>query len=75
MHVVEKGGLFYFIGRVRTNSGIVFFDSHQDWLEFVVIYNTWTSHVNFIEKIQLEGIKLCAIFGGTIIFSLLIGSF
>ena len=41
------------------------FDSFQYWSEFVVMYKTLISHVNVMKKVQWEGIKLCAIFGGT----------
>ena len=33
------------------------------------------SHANFMKKFQWEGIKLCAIFGGTRLFSRLSGRF
>ena len=75
MCVFVKGGIFEFIGHRCTKNWMMFCDSHQDWFYFVAMYNTQIPHVNLTKKFRWEGIKLCAIFGGTRLFSQESGSF
>ena len=69
MHVVVKGGVFEFIGCGQMNNGIVVCELRQDWFEFFAMYKTRMPHINDIKKVRWEGIEMCDIFGGTILFS------
>ena len=51
MNVVVKGGVFEFIGIVRTKNEIVLCESRQDWFEFVAMYNTQMTHANVTKKV------------------------
>ena len=65
MFVVVEGNVFEFIVRRRTNNGVVLYELIQNWFEFVAMYNTQIPHENVMKKVRWEGIKLCAILGGT----------
>ena len=75
MHVLVKGDVFEFIGLGRTKNWIMLCESRQDWFEFSAMYNTCIPHANIMKDVRWEGIKLCAIFGGTRIFRHASGSF
>ena len=46
MHKVVKGDIIEFIRRGGTNKWIMLCESHQDWIEVVVMYETQNPCVN-----------------------------
>ena len=50
MHVVVKGEIFYFIGRIHTKNWMVLCELHQDWFWFVAMYNNHMPHANFTKN-------------------------
>ena len=69
MHVVVKGDVFLFIKCGCTKNSNVLCELRQDWFQFVSIYKTQMPHINVMKKVRCDGIELCAIFGGTRLFS------
>ena len=68
MHVLVEGGAFEIIGGGFKKKYIVMCESLQYWFKFVVIYKNQMPHANVMKNVLWEGIKLCAIFGGTRFF-------
>ena len=75
MHVLVKGEVLEFIGLGNINTSIVLCELRQDCSYFVMMVKTRMPHANVMKKVQWEEIQLCAIFGGTIIFSRASGRF
>ena len=69
MNVLFKGGVFEFLGTGCTKIWVVFCDLLQDWSCFVDMNKNRMPHNNVMKKVWWEGIELCAIFGGTRLFS------
>ena len=63
MYVVVKGFVLEFTGIGGTKNWIVPRESIPDCFGVVAVYKTQMIHVNVMNKVRWEGIKLCEMFG------------